>query len=74
MAVAEAARRGKEIASDTDVTVFAAAVFSFYYMALIGWAQGQVAAPLVLFRRMVEQHVAGVQPAVRRKRVAKAKP
>ncbi len=72
--VMEAARSGGEIASDTDVTVFAAAVFSFYYMALIGWAQGQVAAPLVLFRRMVKQHVGGVLPAKRRRRAVKAKP
>ncbi|MBX3210031.1 MAG: TetR/AcrR family transcriptional regulator [Labilithrix sp.] len=58
--VAEAARSRGEIAKDTDVSVFAAAVFSFYYMALIGWAQGQVATPLTLFRSMVEQHVRGV--------------
>lgn len=58
--VALAARSRAEIASDADVTVFGAAVFSFYYMALIGWIQGQVAAPLPLFRSMVEQHVRGV--------------
>jgi AcrR family transcriptional regulator len=57
--VVEAARRRGEIAEDVDVGVFAAAVFSFYYMALIGWVQGQVAAPLTLFRSMVEQHVRG---------------
>lgn len=73
VAVVEAARSGGEIASNTNVTVFAAAIFSFYYMALIGWAQGQVAAPLVLFRHMVKQHVDGVLPAERRKRIAKAK-
>lgn len=61
VAVVEAARGRSEIASDTDVVVFAAAVFSFYYMALIGWAQGQVAAPLALFRAMVQQHVRGVR-------------
>lgn len=58
--VVEAARSREEIASDVDVSVFAAAVFSFYYMALIGWVQGQVAEPLALFRSMVEQHVRGV--------------
>ena len=63
VAVAEAARSRGEIASDADVTVFAAAVFSFYYMALIGWAQGQVATPLTLFRAMLEQHVRGVRRA-----------
>lgn len=72
VAVVEAARRRREIASDTNGTVFAGAVFAFYYMALIGWAQGQVAAPLALFRRMVEQHVDGVLPAGR-KRAAKDK-
>jgi AcrR family transcriptional regulator len=60
VAVVEAARSRGDIASATDVPVFAAAVFSFYYMALIGWAQGQVATPLTLFRSMVEQHVHGV--------------
>ena len=58
--IVETARGRGEIASDTDVNVFAAAVFSFYYMALIGWAQGQVATPLTLFRSMVEQHIRGV--------------
>jgi AcrR family transcriptional regulator len=57
--IVEAARARGEIAADVDVTVFAAAIFSFYYMALIGWVQGQVAAPLMLFRSMVEQHVRG---------------
>jgi AcrR family transcriptional regulator len=60
VAVIEAARSRGDIASETNATVFAAAVFSFYYMALIGWAQGQVATPLSLFRSMVEQHVRGV--------------
>ena len=57
--IVEAARSRGEIASDVDVTVFGAAVFSFYYMALIGWIQGQVASPLTLFRSMLEQHVRG---------------
>lgn len=56
----EAQARG-EIARDADVMVLAASVFSFYYMALIGWAQGQVSSPLDLFRAMVEQHLRGVQ-------------
>jgi AcrR family transcriptional regulator len=59
VAVVETARTRGEIASDTNVTLFASAVFSFYYMALIGWAQGQVATPLTLFRSMTEQHVRG---------------
>ncbi len=58
--VAEAARARGEIAPNADVTVLAASVFSFYYMALIGWVQGQVSTPLVLFRSMVEQHIRGV--------------
>lgn len=57
--VLEAARARGELAPHLDVTVCAAAVFSFYYMALIGWVQGQVAAPLPLFRSMVAQHVKG---------------
>lgn len=58
--VVKGAQRRSEVARDLDVQVFAAAVFSFYYMALIGWAQGVVTAPLDLFRAMVEQHVRGV--------------
>ena len=58
--VVEAARERREIARDVDASVFGAAVFSFYYMALIGWVQGQLPAPLPLFRSMVDQHVRGV--------------
>lgn len=58
--VASGARERGEIAKQVDVTVLGASVFSFYYMALIGWVQGQVAAPLPLFRSMLEQHVRGV--------------
>lgn len=61
--VAEAARARGEIAPKVDVTVLGAAVFSFYYMALIGWVQGQVADPLALFRAMVRQHIEGAQHA-----------
>lgn len=60
--VVEGARARGEIARDTDARVFAGAVFSFYYMALIAWAQGLVALPLDMFRAMVEQHVRGVLP------------
>jgi AcrR family transcriptional regulator len=58
--VVHAAQSRGEIASGTDVTVLGASVFSFYYMALIGWAQGLIAVPSMLFRSMVEQHVRGV--------------
>ncbi len=58
--IVERARDRGEIATDVNVPVFAASIFSFYYMALIGWIQGQVAAPWPLFRSMVEQHVCGV--------------
>ncbi len=60
VAVIEGARGRGEIATDTDVAVLAAAVFSFYYMALIGWAQSQVAQPLTMFRSMLQQHLRGV--------------
>ncbi len=60
VAVIEGARGRGEIATDTDVAVLAAAVFSFYYMALIGWAQSQVAQPLTMFRSMLQQHIRGV--------------
>ena len=60
--ILEGARARGEIASDSNVHVFAAAAFSFYYMALIGWVQGQVAEPRTLFRSMLEQHLTGVSP------------
>lgn len=60
--VVEAARQRGEVARDADVAVFAASAFSFYYMALIGWVQGQVANPRALLRSMLEQHVQGVSP------------
>jgi AcrR family transcriptional regulator len=58
--IVEAARSRGEIARHADVNIFAAAAFSFYYMALIGWVQGQVGAPQTMFRSMLEQHVRGV--------------
>lgn len=59
--VIEAARARGEIARNVDAAVFAASVFSFFYMVLIGWTQGQIATPLVVFRAMVDQHVRGVR-------------
>lgn len=58
--VFEGARERGEVARDADVTLFAASTFSFYYMALIGWVQGQVTNPRALFRSMLEQHLQGV--------------
>lgn len=69
VAVVEAARARGEIAREVDAAVFGASVFSFFYMALIGWAQDQLPAPLALFRAMVEQHVRGVLPIAPRTRV-----
>ena len=69
VAVIEGARSRAEITSDVDVAMFVASIFSFFYMALIGWANGQVEDPLVLFRLMVNQHVQGVLPTSRRTRV-----
>lgn len=67
--VVELSRGRGEIARDTDAGVLAASVFSFYYMALIGWAQGHVAAPLGLFRAMVVQHLRGVAPVTQHTKV-----
>jgi AcrR family transcriptional regulator len=59
-ALVEEARGRGEIARDADAVVLAASIFSFYYMALIGWAQGQVDAPLPMFAAMADQHLRGV--------------
>jgi AcrR family transcriptional regulator len=58
--VVEEARSRGEVASDVDAGLFAAAIFSFYYMALIAWLQGLMPTPLPLFRSMVNQHIHGV--------------
>lgn len=44
--VAEGAKTRGDIATDVEIGVLAAAVFSFYYMVLIGRAREQIAAPL----------------------------
>jgi AcrR family transcriptional regulator len=61
-ALVEGAKARGEIDVAVDVNLFAAAAFTFYYMALIGWAQGQVDAPLGLFESLLEQHVRGALP------------
>lgn len=58
----ESAKTRGEVADEADGLVFATAVFSFYYLTLIGWAQGVVPTPLTVFRSLVEQHLRGVAP------------
>ncbi|WP_438037510.1 TetR/AcrR family transcriptional regulator [Sorangium sp. So ce128] len=65
-----AARAQGEVADDADPALFGVAFFSFYYFALIAWAQGAHPSPIALLDRLVAQHLCGLRPAanVRRAR------
>lgn len=58
----EAARAAGEVAEDADGALFGVAFFSFYYFALISWAQGAHPDPLGLVDRLIAQHLAGLRP------------
>jgi AcrR family transcriptional regulator len=55
--LAEAARAEGEIARPLDASVLGASFFSFYYFALLAWAQGGHPSPTALFDKMLEQHL-----------------
>ena len=57
--VEEAKARG-ELEPKLSAALFSAALFSFYYFALIGWVQGGLADPAPLFRQLLAQHLQGV--------------
>ena len=58
---ARAAQRG-ELRGDADLARFGAAYLSFYYFALLGWAQGAVEDPAAMVDGLVEQHLEGLRP------------
>lgn len=53
----EAARERGEVEASLDANVLGASFFSFYYFALLAWAQGGHPAPKLLFETMLEQHL-----------------
>lgn len=57
---ADAVARG-ELATGTDGALLGAAWLSFFYFALIGWAQGAPGKPVQLVERLTEQHLAGLR-------------
>lgn len=59
--VAEAKDRG-ELRREADAALFGVAWFSFFYFALIAWANGAHAKPVALVDRLVRQHLAGLRP------------
>lgn len=61
---AEAIARG-ELAAGTDAPLVGAAWLSFFYFALIGWAQGTPGDPVRLVDRLTRQHLAGLRPPSR---------
>jgi AcrR family transcriptional regulator len=57
----EAAERG-ELREDVDAERVAAAYLSFYYFALLGWAQGALVEPERLVVGLLDQHLEGQRP------------
>lgn len=56
----DAVDRG-ELREGLDAALFAVAWFSFFYFALIAWAQGSHAKPEALVERLVHQHLEGLR-------------
>ena len=67
VALTTAAVRRKEFQPSLDAPLFAVAWLSFFYFALISWAQGAHAQPVSLVGKLTSQHLAGH----RRKRSAR---
>lgn len=44
------------------------AYFSFFYFALIAWAQGGQDNPVALVMRLVQQHLEGLRPVGRKRK------
>lgn len=54
--IEEAKARG-EVSPDAAAPLLATALFSFYYLALIGWVQEGVENPALLFKALLKQHL-----------------
>ncbi len=52
----------KEVRPTLDAPLFAVAWLSFFYFALISWAQGAHPRPLALVEKLTAQHLAGHAP------------
>ncbi|RKH54701.1 TetR/AcrR family transcriptional regulator [Corallococcus llansteffanensis] len=57
----DAAKKG-ELRAEVDAALLGAAYFSFFYFALIAWAQGAHPAPVQMVEHLVAQHLAGLRP------------
>jgi AcrR family transcriptional regulator len=55
--LAEAAKASGELPASRNAQLFATAFASFYYLALIGWVQDSVSAPLTLFEALMGEHI-----------------
>lgn len=60
-----AARDRGELSANADPALAGVAFFSFYYFALLAWAQGGHADPSRLFRRLLAQHFDGSRPGAK---------
>lgn len=57
----EAIARG-ELRSEASAPLFGVAWFSFFYFALISWAQGAHPTPVTMVDHLVAQHLDGLRP------------
>lgn len=53
----EITKREEDGVPPLDSALLGASFFSFYYFALLAWAQGGHPAPKILFEKMLEQHL-----------------
>lgn len=62
-----------DLRADVDPALLGVAWFSFFYFALIGWVQGEVARPLTLVQHLTSTHLRGLcTSAPVRRRTTKA--
>ena len=61
-ALADAAKARGELDAGANGPLLGAAFFSFYYFALLGWAQGALPSPGPLFDQLMAAHLHTVQP------------
>jgi AcrR family transcriptional regulator len=58
----EQAKADRELAPTADTRLLCVAFLSFYYLALLGWVQGAIDDPLVLFKQLMAQHLGKARP------------
>jgi hypothetical protein len=72
-ALATEAKARRDIDAAVDVALLGASFFSFYYFALLAFAQGGHPDPARIFRRMLARHFEGLRPGARRSRTRRTR-